>query len=336
MKRNQTYAMVLGISLAGLIIVILISIMAGSYTLSLERVLQTLIGNGTRAENMAVLKIRMPRIAIALLVGIALSASGCVLQTVTRNPLAEPGMIGINAGAALAVVLYISAHTATYYNTLSINQVILMPLVAIIGALLSSVLIYLLAYKKGIRPVRLILVGIGVNAGINAIISYYQLTSSKGDYNQVLTWTSGSLWGSSWTYVKLTAPVILLLFIIFFAKGRTLDALQLGDECATGLGIQVQKESMILFFLAAMLAAVATAVAGNIAFLGLLGPQIAKRISGGRHRMILPLGAVISSIILILADTIARNLFSPIEIPVGIAVSIIGVPYFIYLMLKEK
>lgn len=335
-KYNQKTFFITIIVLCVLLGAILLSIMSGSYFLSAERVIRTLMGNGTRAENMAVLQIRLPRIAIALLVGLALSTAGGVLQTVTKNPLSEPGMIGINAGAALTVVLFITGNTKNYYDSLSMNKVILMPLVAIIGGVAASILIYFLSYKKGITPVRLILIGIGVNAGLNAVISYKSLTSSKGDYAQVLTWINGSLWGSSWTYVKLVAPIILVLFLFIMYKCRSLDVMQLGDELATGLGVNVQKESVILFFTAAILAAVATSVAGNIAFLGLIGPQIAKRLVGVRHRLFLPIGAMIGSAILIFADTAARNLFTPIEIPVGIAVSVIGVPYFIYLMLREK
>lgn len=120
------------------------------------------------------------------------------------------------------------------------------------------------------------------------------------------------------------------------SKNKTLDVMQLGDEVATGLGVHVQKESAFFFFIAALLAALATAVAGNIAFLGLLGPQLAKRLVGTKHKWQIPVGACISAVILILADAISRNLFSPIEIPVGITVSVLGVPYFIYLMMKEK
>ena len=336
MKGKKKIVLVFSIAILLLVTACLLAIMWGSYTVSPGRILKTFMGNGTKAENLAVLQIRLPRMVIALLVGLALSASGCILQTVTKNPLAEPGMIGMNAGAALAVVGFLSFQKSVYYDVLTINNVLFMPLVAMIGGILASILIFSLAYRRGITPVRLILVGIGVNAGINAIISYYMLTSSKGDYNQVLTWTNGSLWGSSWMYVKLVAPVIILLLVILYFRSRVLDVLQLGDEMATGLGIKTKKESIFFFFLAAILAAVATAVAGNIAFLGLLGPQLAKRIVGGRHKLMIPLGGLISAIILILADTASRNLFSPMELPVGIAVSVIGVPYFIYLLIKEK
>ena len=175
-----------------------------------------------------------------------------------------------------------------------------------------------------------------MNSGINAIITFYQLNMSKGDYNQVLTWTNGSLWGSSFHYILLTLPPVLILILLTLFRSRTLDVLSLGDELSVGVGVSIQKELVFFLIIAALLAALATAVAGNIAFLGLLGPQIARRITGPIHRKMLPLAAVVSSIILILADTAARNLFSPVEIPVGIIVSVFGVPYFIYLMIKEK
>ncbi len=334
-RKNKVVAIFIVVALL-LLGSCLLAIMCGSYSISIDRIFATILGNGTKGENLAILKIRLPRMAIAILVGLALAASGCILQTVTKNPLAEPGMIGMNAGAALAVVIFLSIQKSVYYDVVSLDKVLLMPLVAMVGGIFASLLIFALAYRNGITPVRLILVGIGINAGINAIISYYMLTASKGNYNEVLTWTNGSLWGSSWTYVKLVAPVIILLLLILFFKSRILDALQLGEEMAIGLGINTKRESIFLFFLAAILAAVATAVAGNIAFLGLLGPQIAKRLVGGRHKLMLPLGGLISAIILILADTAARNLFSPIEIPVGIAVSIIGVPYFIYQLVTDS
>ena len=159
---------------------------------------------------------------------------------------------------------------------------------------------------------------------------------SKGDYNQAMTWISGSLWGSSWVYFKIVAPVVILLFAIVYYKSKTLDVLALGDELATGLGISVAKETRVFLVLAVALSAIATSVAGNIAFLGLLGPHIGKRLVGPKHRRLIPIAALISSCLILIADTASRNLFTPLEIPVGITLSVIGVPYFIYLMMKEK
>ncbi len=334
--KEKKYGFKIAACLLLLLAVVIIALMVGSYHMSPLQVIQTLLGNGSKLQNFTIFQIRLPRIVLAVIVASALGVSGGILQGITRNPLAEPGMIGINAGAALFVVLWISAGITDYYSTLPVLTVLGMPLLAMAGSLLSVGLIYLLSSKGGIRPVRFILTGIGVNGGIFAVISFYQLNMSKGDYNQVLTWTSGSLWGSNWRYILLTAPLVILLIGTVLFRSRNLDVLALGDELAAGVGLSVQKERMILLLLATFLAALATSVAGSIAFLGLLGPQIAGRLTGPVHGIMLPMAALISSILLVGADVIAKNLFSPLEIPVGIVVSIVGVPYFIYLMIKER
>ena len=332
-QKNKIVGIVCFLLLLG---TVMLSLMLGSYSMTPKEVIQTILGNGNKLQNFTIFQIRLPRIALAIIVASALSISGGILQGITRNPLAEPGMIGINAGAALFVVFWISSGTTAYYSALSFSTIIWMPVVAITGSLLSVLVICLFAYKKGIRPVRFLLTGVGVNAGITAIISFYQLNMSKGDYNQVLTWTNGSLWGSNWNYILLTFPIILLLIIITLIKSKTLDVIILGDELSYGIGVNVQKEIIFFLITSSFLAALATSVAGNIAFLGFLGPQIAKKIVGNSHNIMLPLSGIISSIILIISDAIAKNLFSPIEIPIGIIVSILGVPYFIFLIIKNR
>lgn len=334
--KDRRYIIACACCVILLLISVTVALMAGSYQMSPSDILKTLSGQGDKLQEFTIYDVRLPRIALAVIVASALAVSGGILQGITRNPLAEPGITGINAGAALFVVLWISSGTSAYYSALSVSTVVLMPVIAIAGSMISVLFIYLFSYKTGVRPVRFILTGIGMNAGISAVITFYQLNMSKGDYNQVLTWTNGSLWGSSWNYILLTFPVIALLIFIAVARSRTLDVMGLGEELACGVGVSVQKEMLFFLFLAALLAAVATSVAGNIAFLGLLGPQTARRLSGPRHAKMLPLAAGISSVILVLADTAARNLFSPVEIPVGIIVSILGVPYFVYLMLKSR
>lgn len=314
----------------------ILSLATGSYRMTPIQVLNTFFGQGNKLQEFTIYDVRLPRTVLAIIVASALAVSGGILQSITRNPLAEPGIIGINAGSALFVILWISLGTSTYYSSLSVSTMIFIPVIAMTGALLTVLFIYLFSFKRGVRPIRFILTGAGINAGISAVISFYQLTMSKGDYNQVLTWTNGSLWGSNWEYIILTFPLITLLIALVLFRSRTLDVTGLGDELASGVGVNIQKEFIFFLILASFLAALATAVAGNIAFLGLLGPQIAKRLTGPIHRAMLPLAAVISSVILIVADTAARNLFAPIEIPVGIIVSILGVPYFIYLMIKTK
>nr|WP_288722639.1 iron ABC transporter permease [uncultured Sellimonas sp.] len=335
MKKAKYKMAVLG-CICLLLLTVLLSLMVGSYQMTPGEVIGTFLGNGDSMQRLTIYELRLPRVVLAVIVASALGVSGGVLQAVTRNPLSEPGMIGINAGAALFVVLWISAGTSAYYSELAASKTFFMPVLAIVGSLLTVAFIYLFSYKRGIRPVRFILTGVGVNAGITAVISFYQLNMSKGDYNQVLTWTNGSLWGSSWNYIIITLPLILVLIFFILFRSKVLDVLALGDELAMGVGVSLQREVLFFLILSSCLAAIATSVAGNIAFLGLLGPQIAKRLAGPSHRKMLPLSAGVSAVILVAADTAARNLFSPIEIPVGIIVSIVGVPYFIYIMLKGK
>lgn len=333
-KRRWKTAVLLIISLLAVFVG---ALMYGSYSMTAGEVVRTLLGNGDGMQNLAVFDLRLPRAVTAVLVGSALSVSGCILQSVTKNELAEPGIIGINAGAALAVVLFISVKSTSYYTALGTGTVLFMPAAAAAGAFLSFLCIYILAREKGrIRPVKMILAGIGVNTGINALITLYQLNMSKGDYNQALSWIGGSLWGSSWVYVAVTAPIILVLTGIVFYKNRTLDVMDLGDELAIGLGVRAERERKMFFVLAVCLAACATSVAGNIAFAGLIGPHLAKRLVGPVNRRKIPAAACLSSILVLGADTLARNFFSPLEIPAGIMISLIGVPYFIYLLMKER
>lgn len=333
-KRTKlSYPMVFGL----LLLVCLWSMSIGKYHIAILDIVKTLFGYGTSMQTTVIHSIRLPRILVAVFVGAALSTSGCILQTVTKNELAEPGIIGLNAGSSLAVILLITSGGTFYFQKISNLTIFFMPFVSIIGALLAALLIYGLAYKKKkVAPTRLILTGIGINAGINAIITVYQLNMSKGDFNQALTWISGSLWGTNWSYFYFLAPITIFVIGLTMYKNKILDVLDLGDELATGLGVAVEKERRILLIYAVVLAAGATSVAGNISFLGLLGPHIAKKICGPVHRRQIPIAAGISAIIIVVADMISKNLFSPLELPVGIAISIIGVPYFVYLMIREK
>lgn len=330
------YRIVAGMLMVLLFLILLLSLIWGSYPISVSELFQTMIGNGSRMQEIAIFTLRLPRICIALLVGSALALSGALLQIVTKNELADAGIIGINAGAALAAVLFIFTQGTFYYQSMSQFSVFVLPVVALLGALLSAGFIYLISSHKELRPQRLLLTGIGVNIAINAVISFITFKGSAGDYNRVLIWTNGSLWGSSWSYVLAILPIILLFVCLAGYKHKTLDLLQLGDELATGLGIHVEKERKQLLCYAVILAGTATAVAGNISFLGLLGPHIARSLVGSQHKRYLPVSMMISMIIILFADSVSRNLFSPLELPTGITISLVGVPYFIYLMLKEK
>ena len=193
----------------------------------------------------------------------------------------------------------------------------------------------MLSWNKGINSSRLLLIGIGVNIAFSSLLTIFQLKFTTQEFNRVMAWTSGSIWGSNWKYVMAILPFILILMFLTIYKSRYLDALNLGDEVSTGLGIEVEKERRKLLIYAVILSGVATSVAGSIGFLGLVAPHIARKLVGPKHSKLIPASALIGTLILLVGDTISRNIIAPMEIPVGIVVAIIGVPYFIYLMLSE-
>ncbi len=334
--KKKRFKIVLVILLALLVASFAVTLCWGTYKVSPFEVLNTLLGNGTKLQNTAVLNIRLPRLLVGTFVAIALSTAGAILQTITKNDLADTGIIGINAGAAVAAVLFITYQTADYYSELGQLSIFVLPFMAIIGAGVSAFVIYMLSSRKGIRPKRLLLIGIGLNAGLNAFISFFTFRGGVGDYNRVLIWTSGSLWGAGWSYAKVIIPIVALMFILVLLNHKKLDVLNLSDELAISLGLNLEKERKKFLSLAVILAGTATAFAGNIGFLGLISPHIARKLVGPYHKNFVVVSGIISGIIILLADAVSRNLFSPIEIPVGITVSIFGVPYFIYLMMKEK
>ncbi|MCI6691130.1 MAG: iron ABC transporter permease [Clostridium sp.] len=335
MKKNK-FKITLTILLILLVISFAVTLCWGTYKVSVLDVIKTLLGNGTRLQNTAILSIRLPRLLVGVFVAIALSTAGAILQTITKNDLADTGIIGINAGAAVAAVIFITYQTGNYYAELGQLSIFVLPLMAIIGAAVSSFIIYMLSSRNGIRPKRLLLIGIGLNAGLNAFITFFTFRGGVGDYNRVLVWTSGSLWGSGWSYAKVIIPIVTLMFILVLLNYKKLDVLSLSDELAISLGLNIDRERKKFLSFAVILAGTATAFAGNIGFLGLISPHIARKLVGPYHKKFIVISAIISVIIVLLADAVSRNLFSPIEIPVGITVSIFGVPYFIYLMMKEK
>lgn len=334
--REKRFQRVLIILLVLLLISVAIYLGWGTYKISPMEVINTLLGSGTKLQNTAILSIRLPRLLVGIAVAIALSTAGSILQTITKNSLADTGIIGINAGGAVAAVLFITYESANYYSELGPGSILVLPFISIVGAGITAFVIYMLSSRNGIRPKRLLLIGIGLNAGLNAFISFITFRGGVGDYNRVLVWISGSLWGSGWTYVKVIIPIVSIVFILVLLNHKKLDVLNLSDSIAISLGLNLEKERKKFLTYAVILAGTATAFAGNIGFLGLISPHIAKKLVGPYHKNFVVISAIISVIIIIFADGVSRNLFSPIEIPVGITVSIFGVPYFIYLMMKEK
>ncbi|NNU74665.1 iron ABC transporter permease [Clostridium estertheticum] len=334
-KGKKKLILIISILSILLLSIFIISFNIGTFAIGPIDVIKTFFGQGDKKQELVLFTMRLPRIIIALLVASALAVSGTVLQGITKNDLADPGILGISSGAALAVVIYIYFMNGKAYSDVSLLTIFTMPIIALFGAGFAAFLIYTLAWKKGINPTRLILMGIGINSAFSAILVLFQFRFLTQDFNKIMIWTSGSIWGTNWSYVIATLPFVFIFTGLIIYKARYLDVLSLGDELSVGLGVNIEKERRTLLIYTVALAGSATAVAGTIAFLGLISPHIARKLVGPKHKLLLPVSALVSSIILLLSDTIAKNVLAPIEMPVGIVVSIIGVPYFIYLIMKE-
>ncbi|SCZ02494.1 iron complex transport system permease protein [Paenibacillus polysaccharolyticus] len=333
-RKKKTKGIVVLIVLGLLIITaFIISMNTGFTKLSPLEVLRTLFGSGTPKQELILFEFRLPRIVIAVLIGAGLALSGCILQGVSRNALADPGILGINAGAGLMVMLFVS-----FFPTTTAAPIFLLPILALIGASFAAFLIYILSYKKGegILPTRMLLTGIGIAAGISSAMIVLTLRLSPEKYQFVATWLAGSIWGSNWKFVWALLPFILVLVPLVLAKARVLNVLNLGDQTASGLGAPVERERMILLAAAAVLAGACVSVSGGIGFVGLIGPHLARRLVGPKHQFLLPASALVGSLLVLVADTLGRVILQPSEIPAGILVAILGTPYFLYLLSRTK
>lgn len=318
-----------------LILAALASLNFGIISISPGEVLQTFLGNGTPKQKLILFDLRMPTVILAVLVGAFMAVSGTILQGITRNELADPGILGINSGAGLAVVLYITFFK-TSTGSLSMAHTFILPLYAFLGALLTAGLIVAIAWKGGFQSIRLVLVGVGINAGLSAILVALQLRLDPLDFTKAMVWLSGDLWANQWTYVYALLPWFLILIPYALYKAHTLNVLNLGTQVANGLGIRTNRERLYLLILAVALAGLGVSAGGGIAFLGLIAPHIARRLTGPKHLTLIPAAVLIGAVILLIAETVGRNVLAPVEIPAGIVVSIISTPYFIYLLLKTK
>jgi iron complex transport system permease protein len=289
----------------------------------------------TGVENIVWL-IRLPRVLLAVVVGGGLAIVGVTLQALVRNPLADPYVLGISSGASVGAVLAIGFGVLAFYGTLAIS------FAAFLGAVLAFLIVYTLAnLGKRITPESLILAGIGVGYIFTGITSFITLTSNKRQLaGQVLAWTLGSLARASWFDLSLPTLTLLAITIYLVLQARNLNALIVGDETASVLGVNVDIFRRRVFTLVALITGVMVAVSGSIGFIGLMIPHMVRFVVGSDHRKVLPLSLFVGSIFLIWADVLARGFHStidnPIELPVGVVTSILGGPFFIWLMLKTR
>ncbi len=302
-----------------------LSLTKGSSVITMSQIVELLLHPGTDPQSQIIWNIRMPRTIVGALVGINLSLSGAILQAIMRNPLADPHIIGISSGAGLAgVVIMILFPTLEYLIT---------P-VAFVGAMLAAICIYILAWKNGIKPVRIILAGVAVSAFLSAGISGLMIFYSDRVHG-ALMWMVGGLAARSWPHVSIILPYAIIGLVLALASASYLNILQLGDEMARGLGVNVEVTRIVMTAIAALLAASAVSVVGLLGFVGLVVPHAARLLIGSDYRFLLPAAALLGVAIVTLSDTFARVIFAPIELPVGIIMAFLGAPFFLFLLRRE-
>lgn len=323
--RQKRHFALLGILAALVVVAFFLSMLKGSVAFSPQEVFHALSGQSQGYRSEILWNIRLPRTLVALIVGVELSLSGAILQAIMKNPLADPHIIGISSGAGLAGIFLMLAKPEL--------SALVTP-VAFIGAMGAAAAIYLLAWKHGIRPVRIILAGVAVSAflgaGISALLIFY-----SDRVHGALLWMVGGLSAKSWPEVYRLWPYALVGGLLSFLGAKSLNLLQLGDSMARGLGLSVERTRLWLTALAALLAASAVSVVGLLGFVGLIVPHAARLLIGSDYRFLLPAAALLGAASLTLSDTFARTAFAPIELPVGVLMAALGAPFFLFLLRKE-
>ncbi|MDU5696704.1 MAG: Fe(3+) dicitrate ABC transporter permease subunit FecD [Haemophilus parainfluenzae] len=306
------------ITLSLMVLLFGLSIRLGTYTLSFEEIWAAFQPDDK--NYFTLMEYRLPRAVLAILLGGALAISGVLVQSVVRNPLASPDILGINNAAGLVAVsvLMFLPNLAFYW----------MPIFAFLGGVLSFVILWIVC-GFNFRPIKMAIIGVALSALWAAISHYLMLTNP-------VVWLTGSLWGRSWSYLNVVLPWLVVLLPLPFIFCRDLDTLGLGENKASTLGVTVNKVQISVLVLAVALSTTAVAICGPIAFLGLVAPHLARRLVGGRHRTLLPAALIIGALLLQLSDILARVIDPPTELPAGILTAIIGAPYFFYLLMRTK
>ncbi|MGE6259745.1 FecCD family ABC transporter permease [Heyndrickxia sporothermodurans] len=328
---------VLAICFIIILIGMYLSITYGAYDISLMDIIKTFLRIEPDPTNdMVIFEFRLPRIVIGILVGFGLAIAGTVIQGVTRNQLADPGILGINAGAGAAVVLFMFIFAGQIKGA-DWFSVMLMPLFGWGGGVLAVIFIIIFSWKRGtFDPQRFILVGIAISSGLGALTLYVSLKMNPQDFEMATVWLAGSIYSSNWTYVLTMLPWLLTLIPIIYYKAKVLDLFQLHDMSTKSLGVSILKERILLLLCSVGIVSACISVSGSIGFLGLIAPHIARGLVGNNHKRVIPVSGAIGIAMVVVGDLIGKTIFAPAELPVGIVISIIGVPYFVYLLYHSR
>lgn len=325
--------LVVAISLVVLAALFVADIVVGDFPLTVSQVVDTLLGGGTRRDQFVVMELRMPRALTGLLVGGALGLSGAIFQAIVRNPLASPDILGVTWGAgagAVSVITFAGSLGVVTGSAASIG----VPLAGLLGGLFAGLLVYGLAWRKGIEGFRMVLVGIGITAVAGNFTHYLLTVGDVQDAGRAMVWITGSLNGRGWEHVVPVALALVVLVPVAMIGGHVLGALQFDDQTSRGLGIRVNAARSCLIVVAIVLASVATAAAGPIAFVALASPQIALRLSGTAQPPLFG-SVVIGGALVMLSDLVARTIYRT-ELPVGVITAVLGAPYLMFLLIRSR
>ena len=324
MSLDRKYLIIGGTALVLVILVVLFSTI-GSVNVSLGEIISSLIHQDNSMVMTIVYKMRLPRNILAVLIGANLAVSGVLLQSVMKNPLADPGITGVSSGASVAAIIIL----------LLMPQLSgALPLFAFVGGAIACALVFIMAWKNGLRPERIVLAGVAINTILGGFISLLSTLFSDRIQSAIL-WLNGSLATKTWSHVDMLFLYSLIGLGLSLFLIRSANVLQLGDESAKNLGFNVSRTRLVISAVAVFLAVISTAVVGIISFIGLIVPHIARLLMGSDHKYTIPFSMVLGAIVLLIADTLARTIGGSIEIPVGVITSIVGGPFFLYLLRKR-
>ena len=305
---------------------ILISLRIGSIDISFKELIDGMFLSKQSNNFLIIRDLRMPRVLSAVLIGGNLAVAGALLQTTMKNPLADPGIIGISSGASLGAIAVMVIFTDLIKYKI---------IIAFIGGIIAACLVYLIGEDKGFSPVRIILAGVCVNSILNALSSMVTVFNSAG-VSSIQTWLLGSLVNVTWSDFKILALYTIVGIALCLLVIKSCDLMGLGDKTAQSLGLNVNRVRVMITFVAVFLTSISTGVGGVISFVGLVIPHICRFLIGSSHKFLIPFSYFMGGFLLLVADTVSRNIFRPYEIPVGLTMCLVGGPFFIYILRRSK
>lgn len=340
-KRSHLARLVIAALILLLIGVFLFSLASGASDASVWRLVLALSGIAPEQldalDRIVVLDIRLPRAIIGMLIGSALAVAGAILQGLFRNPLADPGIVGVSAGAGLGAVCFIVLGTTVLAPVTAILGIYSVPIGAVIGCAATTVLLYRVSTRHGATSVAtMLLAGIALGAMAEALRGVLVYWSDDNQLRDITFWNLGSLAGATWTRILAAGPIILAVLLATPFLAKNLNAMALGEAPARHLGIPVQRFKSLAIIAVATLVGASVAVSGGIGFVGIIVPHLLRLVIGPDHRYLLPAAALLGAILLLLADSIARQIVAPAELPIGIVTAAIGAPFFLWILLRKR